>query len=205
MSAENGLRGTTLTRVTYPRSLITTPPPISFETTVALSLSSLSLSKMGHHSDSYPPPLRHLNHHRPDEANPPLSDEANPTLPDDLVPVIDLHCLNDVVLQDKENKKLNEACEDWGVFRLVNHGVPKTLLEQLNGVAKQVFSMDFESKQASCDNSPVSYFWGTPALTPSGAALSGGPRRINLVEGFNVPLGQLSQFQPHLPQLQSFR
>lgn len=63
-----------------------------------------------------------------------------------------------------ENKLLEEACKYWSLFRLVNHGVPSTLLTKLHDQAKQFFSLSFESKQASCSANPVTYFWGTPAL-----------------------------------------
>lgn len=125
------------------------------------------------------------------------------------IPVIDLHCLSDVV--DGENnddevlRKLDEACREWGIFRLVNHGVPAALMEELEDLTKRLFSMSFETRKASCEGSPASYFWGTPALTPLGTALYGGHGKMNLVEGFNLPLSQLSEFHPQIPLLQSFR
>ncbi|EEF21830.1 conserved hypothetical protein, partial [Ricinus communis] len=48
---------------------------------------------------------------------------------------------------------------------------------------------------------PLSYFWGTPALTSSGASPL---QNINWVEGFNIPLRQLSQFQAEDPLIVSF-
>ena len=151
--------------------------------------------------ESLPPSLRHLNHHQPPSLD--HNGDGDPTRNQDQdpVPVIDLQCLN------HDKSKLEEACNYWGLFRLVNHGIPLTLLSQLQDQAKQLFSLPFESKQASCNSSPsaASYFWGTPALTPSGAALTSGPQNINLVEGFVMNLGHLSQFQPQLPELESFR
>ncbi|BAT81526.1 hypothetical protein LR48_Vigan07g114800 [Vigna angularis] len=150
--------------------------------------------------ESYPPILRHLSHPRqhPADGGDPIQ-ESDP----DPLPVIDLERLShDMNMQ----KVLEEACKHWGLFRLVNHGVPSTLLTQLQDQAKQLFSLSFESKQASCNGAnPVTYFWGTPALTSSGAPLTTAPQNINWVEGFNMPLPQLSQFQPQLPQLHSFR
>ncbi|XP_061374763.1 gibberellin 2-beta-dioxygenase 8-like [Gastrolobium bilobum] len=145
--------------------------------------------------ESYPPILRHPHHHY----QPPNPDPVNnndPIQDPDPVPVIDLQCL------DQDKNKFDEACKDWGLFRLVNHGVPLTLLKQLQDLAKELFSMSFESKQDACTASPVAYFWGTPALTPSGTALTGD---INLVEGFNVPLSQLSHFHSQLATLESIR
>ncbi|XP_020237028.1 gibberellin 2-beta-dioxygenase 8 [Cajanus cajan] len=145
--------------------------------------------------ESYPPVLRHLDHHRPPSPN--RVEELDP----DPIPVIDLEGLE---LNHGETK-LEEACKEWGLFRLVNHGVPLTLLKELQEVAKELFSLSFESKEGACSGTPVSYFWGTPALTPSGTALMRGPLNINWVEGFDVPLSQLSHFNPQLPTLQSIR
>lgn len=142
-------------------------------------------------TESYPPVLCHPSHqhHQPPTLDP--DDTGDPIHDPDLVPVIDLQCL------DHDKNKLEEACKDWGLFRLLNHGVPLTLLKQLHDEAKRLFSVPFESKHASCSDSPVTYFWGSPTLTPS--------RTINWVEGFDVPLSQLSQFQPQLPTLESIR
>ncbi|XP_031271110.1 gibberellin 2-beta-dioxygenase 8-like [Pistacia vera] len=141
---------------------------------------------------SYPPAFRLQNKEQSQKYDP--VDEEDSL---DLIPLIDLQCIN--------LDKLGEACKEWGLFRLVNHQVPLTLMNQLQEQAKKVFSLSFESKQRLF-TSPVSYFWGTPALTPSGTALSRGPNNINWVEGFNVPLSQLSQFQADEdPMLHSFR
>ncbi|KAI5321688.1 hypothetical protein L3X38_030759 [Prunus dulcis] len=139
-------------------------------------------------SESYPPLFRSLNNSTQivdsDEKAEPVHDLEDP------IPLVDLQSL-------KLGKQLGEACEQWGIFRLVNHGVPPTLLSQLQDHAEKFFSLPFESKQ-SLITSPLSYFWGTPALTPSGAALhrkGSTLENINLVEGFNVPIAQLNQFQ----------
>lgn len=139
---------------------------------------------------SYPPLFRQpIQSIDPDDSIKEISDS-------DYLPLIDLECLNLDTLDD--------ACKDWGLFRLVNHGVPITLLNQLEDHARKLFSLSFESKKAVFVN-PISYFWGTPALTASGEALSRGPQNVNWVEGFNVPLSQLSQFQDDDPAKETFR
>ncbi|XP_057726265.1 gibberellin 2-beta-dioxygenase 6-like [Arachis stenosperma] len=159
--------------------------------------------------ESLPPSLRHLNHHQ----SPPTithNGNSNPTKDKDKdqeeydeVPIIDFQRLS------HEKSKLDEACKEWGFFRLVNHGIPLTLLDQLQEQAKQIFSLSFETKQASCNGNgterAASYFWGTPALTTSGTALTSGPQNTHLVEGFSFSLGQISLFQPQLSELESFR
>nr|VDC86486.1 unnamed protein product [Brassica rapa] len=103
------------------------------------------------------------------------------------IPVIDFECL------DKEI--LTEACRDWGIFRLKNHGVPLPLMSQLQEISESLLSLPFENKQKlfAAVNSPMSYFWGTPALNRSGDALKRGAQASNasMVEGFNVPLSKL--------------
>ncbi|KAI4357563.1 hypothetical protein L6164_001503 [Bauhinia variegata] len=155
-----------------------------------------TISAVMNNLDSYPPPFRHQNSqtHYPDQVNS-LSDP-------DPIPVIDLDGLNQNL---DEPKKLEEACREWGLFRLANHGIPLTLLSQLHDLAKEIFSISFESKQASTANSPISYFWGTAALTPKGTALARGSQSINWLEGFNIPLSQLSEFEHQVPMLDSFR
>ncbi|KAI4313717.1 hypothetical protein L6164_026673 [Bauhinia variegata] len=150
--------------------------------------------------DSYPPPFRPQNNqtHNPDPYNP----SSDPNEYPDPVPIIDLRCLK---RNPDEQKKLEEACKDWGLFRLANHDIPLNLLNQLQDLARDLFSISFESKQALTSDSPVSYFWGTAALTPKGTALARGPQSINWLEGFNIPLSQLSGFDHQVPLLDSFR
>ncbi|KAJ8769814.1 hypothetical protein K2173_007674 [Erythroxylum novogranatense] len=104
---------------------------------------------------------------------------------DVVIPVIDL--------ENPNPEKIGGACKDWGMFRLVNHGVPLNILTQLQDHSRDLFSLSFERKQ-SLFTTPLSYFWGTPALTPSGTALTGVPRNMNWVEGLNIPLGLLAEF-----------
>ncbi|CAI0399936.1 unnamed protein product [Linum tenue] len=117
------------------------------------------------------------------------------------VPVIDL--------ERPDVGKLREAGRDWGFFRLVNHGVPEPLLEQLKTHAADFFAQPFDSKQAlfsSGGDGTASYFWGTPILNSSGRTLDKSAQEINWVEAINLPLSS-SQLPAtcHHPSLQSFR
>ncbi|XVF19848.1 hypothetical protein REPUB_Repub11eG0146200 [Reevesia pubescens] len=145
--------------------------------------------------ESYPPFFRQLNgcsSQISSELKNYSTEDTQDSVP---IPVVDLQCLS--------LDKLGEACKDWGLFRLLNHGIPPSLLSKLQDHANKLFSLSFESKQALL-TSPMSYFWGTPALTPSGAALRGAIN-INWLEGLNVPLSQLPQFQSEDPMLDCFR
>lgn len=148
---------------------------------------------------SYPPPFRTTVLQRPLSHPTQIFDSGGALDP---IPVVDLEGLQ--LGHGDCNKLLVQACKQWGLFRLVNHGVPPTLLSQLHNHARTIFSMPFESKQALI-TSPLSYFWGTPALTPTGAPLSAGSaQNINWVEGLNVPLSQFPQFQAGHPVIASF-
>lgn len=128
------------------------------------------------------------------------SDEWNDGEMEDLLPVIDLQRID----EEKEKEKLKEACSEWGMFRLINHGIPISLLEKVHENAKKLFSLSFESKQKAFAT-PITYFWGTPGLTPSGIPIV---QTSNWLEGFHVLLTPLlSQLHPQEqdPTLQSFR
>ncbi|XP_043721179.1 gibberellin 2-beta-dioxygenase 8-like [Telopea speciosissima] len=127
------------------------------------------------------------------DSSPPIVDDWDP------FPIIDFLKLNP--------EEIGKACRDWGMFRLVNHGIPEELSAQLQEVSKKLFSLPFETKQAQLQ-SPMSYFWGTPALTPNGVVVNQGVQKVNRVEGIFVLLSQLSQMPPgddDVPMLNSFR
>ncbi|CAH2069506.1 unnamed protein product [Thlaspi arvense] len=137
-------------------------------------------------SESYPPDFRRVIN----DGDSPATAEVEPVLVQDKdihIPVIDFERL------DKD--MLTEACREWGIFRLVNHGVPLALTSQLQEISESLLSLPFENKRElfGAVNSPLSYFWGTPALNRSGDALKRGTQapNVSMVEGFNVPLSKL--------------
>ncbi|KAJ8559470.1 hypothetical protein K7X08_003528 [Anisodus acutangulus] len=176
--------------------------------------------------ESYPSLFRPPPNSPIQESN---TDKTEPLLLDAAIPVIDyFKCITttttttnqDVDYDDDKSicrNLIGEACRDWGLFRLVNHEIPVPLLNQIQEHAKKLFSLPYETKKAlfsSSNNnivSPISYFWGTPALTPSGAALAQkrGPQENNQslqwMEGFNVSLAQLSHLHYQDLLLENFR
>ncbi|KAL5580724.1 hypothetical protein UlMin_013166 [Ulmus minor] len=138
--------------------------------------------------ESYPPQFRHLVQPQLLEFNSTTGSKS--TSNSDPIPVIDLQH----VIEGKEKEKFEEACKEWGVFRLINHGIPKTFLEKLQDSMDKVFSLPFETKQGLL-TTPFSYFWGTGRLTKTGEAISRGAD-VNLVEGVYTLATQISQFQP---------
>lgn len=159
-------------------------------------------------SESYPPVFRRVIN----AGDPLATAEVEPVLVQDKdiqIPVIDLERL------DKE--MLSEACKEWGIFRLENHGVPLALTSRLQEISESLLSLPFENKRElfAAVNSPLSYFWGTPALNRSGDALKRGAQasNVNMLEGFNVPLSSLLKLPTSTscdddaqePKLESFR
>lgn len=39
------------------------------------------------------------------------------------------------------------ACQDWGFFQIVNHGIPHSLIDEIKGVAKEFFNLPLQEKQ----------------------------------------------------------
>ncbi|GLJ27815.1 hypothetical protein SUGI_0545890 [Cryptomeria japonica] len=64
------------------------------------------------------------------------------------IPVIDM----DMFLRDsdlsgqKELEKLGTACQQWGFFQAVNHGIPLSLLERMKGIVREFIQLPLEEK-----------------------------------------------------------
>ncbi|KAH6782695.1 flavonol synthase 1 [Perilla frutescens var. frutescens] len=59
------------------------------------------------------------------------------------VPVIDLGCGDD----EKMRRLVSEASSDWGLFQVVNHGIPDEVIAKLQEVGKQFFELPKEEKE----------------------------------------------------------
>ncbi|KAK9284664.1 hypothetical protein L1049_023840 [Liquidambar formosana] len=63
------------------------------------------------------------------------------------IPIISLAGIDDVDGKRAEIcQKIVEACEDWGVFQVVDHGVDATLISQMTGLAREFFALPPEEK-----------------------------------------------------------
>ncbi|KAI4354531.1 hypothetical protein L6164_003384 [Bauhinia variegata] len=60
------------------------------------------------------------------------------------IPVIDLSLLS--CGNKEELLKLDAACKEWGFFQLVNHGVPKEVLQRMKNSAAEFFELPVEEK-----------------------------------------------------------
>ncbi|MED6140597.1 iron ascorbate-dependent oxidoreductase [Stylosanthes scabra] len=75
------------------------------------------------------------------------------------LPIIDLNDPNAMEL-------IGHACEEWGAFQLKNHGIPKSVIKELEIQTKRLFDLSKEQKMKalrSCDH-PTGY--GTLWITP---------------------------------------
>ncbi|XP_074295013.1 gibberellin 2-beta-dioxygenase 8-like [Silene latifolia] len=141
--------------------------------------------------ESYPPIFRQLYNpiQKPDTKNQQIKLNT-PINNIDMLPIVDMQHL------DLDN--LDKICREWGIFRLVNHGIPTNLLKSLHEYAKKILDIPYEVKDGLIGNYPINYFWGTPALTKEGKPLR---RRVSghnfdWMEGFNVPFSQLCDSSP---------
>ncbi|KAJ6828318.1 S-norcoclaurine synthase 1-like [Iris pallida] len=66
---------------------------------------------------------------------------------DDRIPVVDLQRLVDPNSSQEEAAKLKFACEDWGFFQLVNHGVSEELIERVKADVEGFFRLPLEAKE----------------------------------------------------------
>ncbi|KAA8547483.1 hypothetical protein F0562_003653 [Nyssa sinensis] len=65
----------------------------------------------------------------------------------DEIPVISLEGIDDINGRRAEIcKKIVEACEDWGIFQVVDHGVDANLISEMTRLARQFFSLPPEEK-----------------------------------------------------------
>ncbi|KAJ3687623.1 hypothetical protein LUZ61_016787 [Rhynchospora tenuis] len=121
---------------------------------------------------SYPPlfltPRSHL-----DPTPQPTTFQPGPTLQ---VPLLDLQRL--------DTDLLSQSCQNLGLIRLTNHGVPPDLSDRLFTLAKEILSFPFESKVSELADGAVKYFWGTPATLNL--------KEINWLEGLHVSVPGLS-------------
>lgn len=64
------------------------------------------------------------------------------------VPVIDLlNLIDGDALYDNELEKLHKACQQWGFFQVVNHGLSASLLEDLKTEIVNFFKLPLEEKK----------------------------------------------------------
>lgn len=69
------------------------------------------------------------------------------------IPVLDM---NDVWGKPEGLRLVRSACEEWGFFQMVNHGVTHSLMERVRGAWREFFELPLEEKRKYA-NSPDTY------------------------------------------------
>ncbi|KAK7381130.1 hypothetical protein VNO78_33656 [Psophocarpus tetragonolobus] len=86
-----------------------------------------------------------------------------------MIPVVDFQKL--ILSEEEECKKLREACEKWGCFRVINHFIPQTLMAETKLVAKHLHDLPKETKMRNkCIISDSGYV-SSEAISPFFEAL----------------------------------
>uniref|UniRef100_A0A0D9V9Z0 Fe2OG dioxygenase domain-containing protein n=1 Tax=Leersia perrieri TaxID=77586 RepID=A0A0D9V9Z0_9ORYZ len=75
----------------------------------------------------------------------PAAENADDVLVQERIPVIDVGELQRG--GEDELHKLRLACEQWGFFQVVNHGVEKELMGEMEKVAREFFMLPLEEKE----------------------------------------------------------
>ncbi|CAI9285471.1 unnamed protein product [Lactuca saligna] len=79
-----------------------------------------------------------------------MSSNGAPTSlePQDPMPVIDYSLLTSRIANERSKviQDIGKACEDWGCFMLVNHGIPEILIAEMMHASNEFFNMTTEEK-----------------------------------------------------------
>ncbi|XP_011085299.1 protein SRG1-like [Sesamum indicum] len=63
------------------------------------------------------------------------------------IPVIDMQKLSDKYSLDSELQALHNACQEWGFFQLINHGVDAAVVEKMKLQVQEFFNLPIEEKR----------------------------------------------------------
>ncbi|XP_022848557.1 protein SRG1-like [Olea europaea var. sylvestris] len=77
----------------------------------------------------------------------PNQDQIISSLPENRIPVIDMQKLMEKDSMDTELQKLHTACQEWGFFQLINHGVSFPTVEKMKLEIQEFFSLPIEEKK----------------------------------------------------------
>ncbi|KAL3500435.1 hypothetical protein ACH5RR_039528 [Cinchona calisaya] len=74
------------------------------------------------------------------------------------IPVIDLMAPNVVEL-------IGHACETWGTFHIINHGIPSSFVEDVESQARRLFALPIEQKLKALRTAGGSAGYGAPRMS----------------------------------------
>ncbi|KAK9989001.1 hypothetical protein SO802_029240 [Lithocarpus litseifolius] len=77
------------------------------------------------------------------------NDQAVSEDPEDSIPVIDFSLLTSGTPEQRSQviQELGQACKDWGFFKVINHGVPESLMEAVIEGIRGFFDLTDEEKK----------------------------------------------------------
>ncbi|KAF4365977.1 hypothetical protein F8388_019221 [Cannabis sativa] len=86
--------------------------------------------------------------------NPNNDDEADLNDPDHSIPIIDFSLLTSDSPQQRSKilHDLQKACQEWGFFLLINHGVGESLMKRMIEMCRDFFNMPAEEKPEIISN-----------------------------------------------------
>ncbi|KAK7846721.1 gibberellin 2-beta-dioxygenase 8 [Quercus suber] len=67
--------------------------------------------------------------------------------------------------QQQQLKRLREASEESGCFRIVNHKIPSSLMSEMKKVVREVLDLPMEIKMRNTESSPAVVTWLPPRST----------------------------------------
>ncbi|KAK1431065.1 hypothetical protein QVD17_14281 [Tagetes erecta] len=82
------------------------------------------------------------------------------------VPVIDMQKVDGLGVE------LVKACEEWGCFRIQNHGIPEELMAEMKAVTASLFDLPVEIKRRTVHKEPGHGYVGRNPVTPFFEGLS---------------------------------
>ncbi|XP_047072933.1 2-oxoglutarate-dependent dioxygenase 19-like [Lolium rigidum] len=94
---------------------------------------------------------------RPDRPDSKENGDGAGAYSEDGIPIIDLDLLTngDSDRRSEAIRHLGRACEDWGIFMVINHGVPESLQGATTDACKELFSLPTEEKSEYMDAGPM--------------------------------------------------
>lgn len=63
------------------------------------------------------------------------------------IPLIDLSSLQVDELREKTVAEIGRASKEWGIFQVVNHGIPDELVQRLQAAGREFFDLPVEEKE----------------------------------------------------------